>query len=696
MKRLIGQSLGLGISLVAMTATLMAGPASKPPVATGSPLPTDWSHQHMIFSHPRTPEQAARVSKDIRYNLQLQRLNARRSIEVPIDEESLIASPSSLHHARRRGRRMHRDWSTDLGPLATAGAAHFPAKFSFSASIANCGLATSPDFIVFNTGVLGSGTQATIAAFTNLYNGCGGPVPANFWGYDTGGAVLTSPVLSLDGTQVAFTQTGTPNAQLVLLKWAKFIGSVQAPMAPTLVLASAYPTCTAPCMTTFALSGSDTNSSVYYDYGNDMAWVGDDSGKLHQYTNLFNVSLLGTAPAEVTTGGWPASVSGTPLTSAVHDDSTDDTFVGDKGGFLYSVSSAGAAAKSSQLDFGTGLTEGPVIDSSIGSVYVFSSSDGAGSAAVFQLSTGFAGGATGTEAKIGASSTGTTPQFNGGFDHDYILSANSTGNMWVCGNPGGEPTLYQVSVTAGVVGAVKAGPVLSTTTETPCSPVTEVYNPNLSGGGLPEEWAFASVQGAGSPTGCLTFACIMNFRVSSWQPNTVYNSGQLILDSNLNIQVADNSGNTSGATMPAWNITLFGPTVDGTVHWRNQGALSGQTPATWVANNMYTGGFEIVDTNNNIEISELGGGTSGLGPAQPTWPLAEGVETFDGTVVWYNLGANPVAALQAPGGTSGIVIDNTIDAPFGSQVYYSTLQPSSCGGGPTGGCAVQASQQGLQ
>ena len=32
----------------------------------------------------------------------------------------------------------------------------------------------------------------------------------------------------------------------------------------------------------------DTTSSVYYDYTNDVAWVGDASGWLHKITGLFN------------------------------------------------------------------------------------------------------------------------------------------------------------------------------------------------------------------------------------------------------------------------------------------------------------------------------------------------------------------------------------------------------------------------
>ncbi len=78
MKGIIARSLGLAVSLAALSTTLLAGPAAKQPEKpqSATPLPTDWSHQHLIFSHPRTPEQAARVQKDIRYQLQQRRLTA--------------------------------------------------------------------------------------------------------------------------------------------------------------------------------------------------------------------------------------------------------------------------------------------------------------------------------------------------------------------------------------------------------------------------------------------------------------------------------------------------------------------------------------------------------------------------------------------------------------------------------------------
>ncbi len=60
-------------------------------------------------------------------------------------------------------------------------------------------------------------------------------------------------------------------------------------------------------------------------------------------------------------------------------------------------------------------------------------------------------------------------------------------------------------------------------------------------------------------------------------------------------------------------------------------------------------------------------------------------------------GAAPSAGLIAPGGTSGIVIDNTSATTGASQIYYSTMSNGSCAtSGGTGGCAVQASQAALQ
>jgi hypothetical protein len=699
MKGSIVRSLGLTVVLAAAAVSMSAGETPKAKQA-GIPLITDWTHQHVIFSQPRTPEQAARVRGNIRYQQQIARHTVRPVLSTKVDARAWRKRRRLLHLLY--GRRLHRDWSFNLGSGASVGEGRFPAKYSFDSTVATCISATVPDFVAFPTNLAGSGGpgggQASIVALSNLYAGCTGNVPTQLWGYNTAGTVNSSPVISLDGTQVAFTQTNAGAASLILLKWTAG-GTATTPHIPAPVSNGGYRACTAPCMTPFLLGANETNSSVYYDYGTDVAFVGDDSGVVHQYTGVFK----GT-PAEAGSP-WPVKVGSSPLTSPVFDPTNASVYVGDTGGFLYRIDNTGAITKSAQLDSGTGLTEGPVIDAGIGVVYVFSSNDGAGHAAVFQLAADFGTGDPGTKVTVGTGSA-TTPLYNGGFSHDYIMSANSTGKMYVCGNPGGVPTLYGIPVAGGTMGTPVAGSVLSDTPGTKCSPVTDVYNPTLTGAGRPLEWVFMSVHATGTPTACGGVACVMGFRATPWEPNTLYSNGQLILDGNMNIQVLDNeldhSGSgTSGGTEPIWQTGLFAATSDASLSWRNQGPLVSTPPnPNWTANHLYPGAFQIIDANNNIEIAEPTGGTSGGG--QPTWATNEGGETTDGTVTWYNLGANPVAGLSASGGTSGIIMDNTVTVPGGSQVYFSNLQDFDCignaggGGSGTGGCAVQAAQFGLQ
>ena len=51
-----------------------------------------------------------------------------------------------------------------MGSGAKVGAGMYPAKFSFGTATADCS-----DFVVFNTGLAGTSTQASIIAYTNIY-----------------------------------------------------------------------------------------------------------------------------------------------------------------------------------------------------------------------------------------------------------------------------------------------------------------------------------------------------------------------------------------------------------------------------------------------------------------------------------------------------------------------------------------------
>jgi hypothetical protein len=718
-------SLVLGLAILGLTilgmptfAPVAVGQSSSAPQA-GIPVPTDWSHRHVIFSRPGTTEQAARIEKDPRY--WQQRYRSQLPSMVPAAENrDAGAQPSPTERKREReskNRKLHRDWAVSMGSGASSGADNFPATFSTLLNTASCGSAAQPDFVIYSTGLEGSSTQASIVAYDNLYSGCVGedPVPSVYWAYNTGGQIRTSPVYSLDGTQVAFVQTnGANQGSIVWLKWAP--SATDSVGSPTTLLgqsASSYETCALPCMTTQLLRGgggatkNDTSSSIFYDYGSDTGYVGDANGWLHKFTPFFN-----GLPTEVRNGVWPIHLNAnSPLDSPVYDFESGNVFVGDALGFLYRVhSSTAGVTKSGKLDFGAGIVEGPTVNPTLGLVYVFASSDGtancggAACAAVYQLTTNFSSGNVGSKAVVGNSVvSGTLPKpnplYGGDFDNNYLTSANGTGNLYVCGNTGGDPTLYQIAISAGVMGTVTPGPVLAGGT-TPCSPVTDILNPNISGGAT--EWIFASAESGGTSTACAGGGCIFNFEDTSWKPSTVYSVGQEILDSHFQIQVAVLAfGGPSGATVPDWGTTVGGITPDNEVFWLDQGVQSAFTPAAWAADTSYGDDATILDSNNNIELVTVAG-TSG--DTSPTFSETAGDTTIgDGStgLVWTNVGAIATAALPAAGGTSGIVVDNTVETLTGaSQVYFSTLSLSddTCTTpiSPPAGCAVQASQSALQ
>ncbi len=745
--------LASGVGLVGMVTVAFLMWAQEPsPKHARIALPQDWSHRHVVFSNPTTLEQSLRVKQDARFWHQWYLRNVRQV--VPAEESAFDESRESdenlpwadgdwfgwfgwfhrRHHRPTPRNLLKRDWSISLGPNASVGAGNYPAKFSFDTTTANCASAASPDFVVFNTGIATS-SQASIVAYDNLYSGCtGGTVPTTYWSYNTGGAVVTSVTLSLDGSQVAFIQTPTASthANLVLLKWTPTSDGATSttPDHINIAAASAYSTCTLPCMTLLPFSGSanDTLSSPFYDYANDALYVGDDSGSLHKFHPVFGPGT----PAEVGSP-WPVLIGGgfNKLSSPVLDSLSGNVFVGtafngSSGAQLFSINSSSGTiiGTSSQLGVGNGLVDGPVVDSSAGQVYAFVGSDNstgsAGStcngsghpcAAVYQFTTGFTSG-LGIEAKVsdGGNGTGTFTMHIGAFDNAYYTSANSTGSLYVCGNLTGIARLFRVSVSGGVMSTTAfPGPNLASILSPgslPCGPVTEVFNPNQnsginSGGPTGTDKIFVSTTGPGTTNPCFnngTGGCILDFPVTTWQASKIYSVGQEILDSNLNIQVVV-VGGFSGGTTPGWGMpgsaSLY--TFDGSVEWVwKEGLGTVGVSIGWAANSNNPQGWTILDSNMNLEVVTNSSGKTGT--MQPAWPNGIGSQTGDGTEIWVNVGPLDSFFLTVAGGTSGIVVDNTVSSGTlagGSQVYFSPLSLGFGTCGPTNGCAVQASQAGL-
>ena len=716
--------LRIGVSLAGLVTLgwVLTGQAAKP-VRLG--LPTDWSNRHMIFSRPGDAKRAARVSADPRYWQQLRR--RAQLLAMPVEasdtDQSFFSRVASVFSLRRRHeattKNFKRDWSENMGTGASAGAGNYPAKFSFATNKAFCDANATPDYVVYSTGLAGSGSQASIVAYDNLYSGCPTglvPVPNFYWSYNTGGQILTSPVLSLDGKQVAFVQTSGIAASLVILKWHKGDGTGGTPMTLTPLTALLWPGCTAPCMYEVPLTTdvggllNDTTSSAYEDYGNDVAWVGGNLGWLHKITGVFT-----GLPTEVVNGTFPLHVHpGTDLSSPVYDGATNSVFVSDSGGLLSRVdATSGAFVQSAQLEFsGRTTMGGPIVDSAAGLVYAFATDDGSGlctnggavnCTGVFQFATNFAAASKGIEAVVGTNGSGfPNPLFMGGFDSAYFDStiATPTGSLYVCGNTGSNATLYQIPITNGVMSTTSnvVTPLATAGSTAACSGVIDVPNPNNPP--VPSERLFVSVQNDAVSTPCLSGGCILSFVSAPWTPATNFSIGQQVLSLNMHVETATTAGEGAllAANHPAWTTQIAATALDGAggaVVWIDQGGLTDPF-VTWIGTHSYAPLVKILDPNGNVQALTTASGTTG--GTQPSWSTAPGSTTPDGTDVWTNVGALGTAALPVPGGTSGIIIDNVLGVNTvngDSEVYFTTLSDQVCGTSGTGGCAVQASQTGL-
>ena len=551
------------------------------------------------------------------------------------------------------------------GTTATVQPNAFPAKYGASLTAASCS-----DFAVYPTGQVGASDAANIIAYVNLYaTGSGAPCsagPTVSWAYNTGSgyAVTTSPVISQDGTQVAFIESNGTTASLVLIKWAAESGeTVSLPLTlSNQGSASAYRSCNtsafAPCMYTIPLAGSanDTLSAPFYDFSSDDAlYVGDDSGNLHKFTGVFSGS-----PAE-SGSPWPVQLnsnSGTKVSSPVYDPGSSNVFVGDSTGVLYNVASTGTI-KGTTGSLGDTIADAPLVDSSAGTLYVFVTTSAAGksfagSNVVYEFTSDFTGFGSPGVVAVGTGGAGYN-LYAGAFDNMYILSSAHTGSIYVVGNTGttGGATLYQVVISGNALtGTVNSRVPSLNSSEYPWpSPLTEFCNNGTSA---------CVVNPQRNVTGSVTISS-KNFTVSSSTPISASDVGSVI----------------SGAGIPS-NDTIA------TVTSSTAGTLT--TAAT------------AGHTNESLTIA--GGNSTSSGTDYVFFSVNEGnkagcmATAGYGCILSYNV-SNPASVAIAGSGlnvstsgtsttgcwaTGGLVIDNAATTTGASQIYFVNLAGAGAGG----------------
>jgi len=590
-RRLLVPISALAVCLMGLPlAGLLPGQTDREPGDSNYRVPVveDWTQRHLIYSAPGSIVRNLQIQQQPRYVQQYLRRNVlvRRPVTLPVrDPKNTWTSPTN---------ELHPDWGIAAGNGYTVGQGNFPAKYVFNVNQApSC----SADYVVFTTNQTGAGVT-DIYGVNNLYVNsagtglCSGTNPTVMWAYHVqsqGGSADTSPVLSLDGTQIAWVEGGGGKAVLHLLKpyTGGTDGTIAAPHTPTASgTAAAYHSCTpaAPAGTTskaclfnitFANGNDDTGdagaispSSLFYDYIGDFAVVGDDGGNLHEFANMFNGS-----PAEVTTSGWPVAMNpvdaGPQLASPVYDETSGNVFVGDNTGRIFYVrlsnSSSGTCNSGSNGGVppcvgSTTFTDGntantkisvaPIIDSTTQRLIVFFSPAGGGPGAyVGQDDTTLS---AGNQVLVNVG-TGTAHRLNvGAFDNAYYTTDTGlnkgTGWLYVCGNGGttgataNYALLQRIAMTNGTLGnAVDTTTWLASNASARCHAMTEFYNtPNGSSTGAVDYLFFGVETGGATGTACAGNGCMYA---------TTITNGTLTVPPAAGTGAMNASGGTSGVVV---------------------------------------------------------------------------------------------------------------------------------------------------
>ncbi|MGA2858770.1 MAG: hypothetical protein ABSE40_18015 [Candidatus Sulfotelmatobacter sp.] len=470
-------------------------------------LPIDWSSHHIIFTNGASPEVAGKQARDPRSWINW----AQRSAWM-FPREGWSPLPGAA-----RKRHMRVDWAVPLGANGGMPLAESPAKYNFNVnSTPSC----ANDFVVYTIAANPSATQANLVAFNNLYTGTTSsscptanqsPVstdltqPTFLWAYAMGseGSAL-SPTISISGTKVAFVETGTATT---VTKPAYFdvvtpvSGQGSSATSPCVIASAGSSLCGGTTLvrlnyTNSGVSGCGTgttnsNSSAYIDYGSDSAYIGADNGILYRISGVFK----GTPAVQYCVQVGSATAK---LTSPVYDEITGEVFVSD--GFTVYAYSAGTsgftklnsvALASTSAANGDPIILSPIVDTTNGFVYVFSSADSTDTNSIVAQFKIQANGDLGTPvtAAIGPAGTnGTTYIFDGDFDNAYVTSGPTTGagTLYACGTQTGAatlPSLYALSFQSGS-GTMNSTPAMSNNkniyggnaTAGICSPLLEFYN----------------------------------------------------------------------------------------------------------------------------------------------------------------------------------------------------------------------------
>jgi hypothetical protein len=378
------------------------------------------------------------------------------------------------------------------------------------------------DFVVTGIAATGGATQANIIGLNRLYTNpggtgfCAGTGPAVMFAYNVGGQVPSVVALSLNGQKLAFSENnvvaGTSNFHVLQYSTAAGNGtSATAPAVPGVGNTAVD--------TKIALTGAAT-TGPFVDYAHDVAYVTSNgaSSVVHKFTGVFNGTL-----AEVTTGGWPATIPGNPgVSTPVYDNVSRHVFATDGQGHIDYVddSVSPAVVHSGAFVFsGTGITAAPVVvDSSRQKVYAFAGGGTGASAVAAQADTNLT---AASKVVVNVGTTSANAVLEGDFNNAYYSGAAfGTAFLYVAGNDATttqHAALYNIGfadATFKLNATTANGPLalsVGNTTGVLASPLTEFFNSRLA-----KDFLFVGISAACQTQG--GSGCIRSLDITSGFP----------------------------------------------------------------------------------------------------------------------------------------------------------------------------------
>lgn len=681
-------------------------------------VPDDWTHHHLIFSNPGTEEEAIqsghyeqwqKIVNEPRYVIQQLKKNLPVHGPAAADaayRERLISETAGVPAPRnveplfglvpndRRlmppiGRPINRspiqkDWSMTSGGTGGLAAGHYPAKYQFASTSAE----SCADYVVFPTGIQGSATQATLIAYDNIYKppSCSGTVPSILLSINTGGLANTSPVLSLDGTQVAFIQTTpdtsvtgsiTKNKTAFTLSSGTLtssdvglgISGTGIPAGDTIATVTSSTAGTLTTRATTSESGetltisSSLTELVLLKIGGGGGTAVSSPVSPTAVTNASYRSCTGPCYTTLTLDNNPTDTNSAPFYVYPGTGGSPDTiYVGDDDGNVHEFTNVFLTGTPAEVTTNwpvTASTEtvaGPALDSPIYdsmSGYIFV---GDASGYLHQFAPPSTTAATVyTSGRLGYNTGGLVDPpivdntSGASLVYQFVGYSDDTGDK--------RPSYINVFTTSGtdsIVGGTQFG--------------TGIYFPNGS--------TYTRPAGTGTVMHAGAFDNV--YFTGTGNTGNIYACSDGIL---YQIPVASIVTATTNGTS------------DGTVNVYSTPTSAADTcsPVTEFYNSTSSTDYLFISVAADAVAS---GGSTCTGACVLNYIAPTSATTKTGT---------PTAGLAAAGGTSGIIIDNSA-AGGGSEIYFTVLGSQSCNGvsgtgstgNGTGSCAVQATQSLLQ